>query len=35
MKENEKKRVLQFEKMHFLYYSFLDDSLALHFKDDL
>jgi hypothetical protein len=35
MKKNEKKRVLQFEKTYFLYCSFLDGPLALHFKDDL
>jgi hypothetical protein len=30
-----KKHVLQFEKMYFLYISFLASPLALHFKDDL
>jgi hypothetical protein len=33
--QNEKKRVLQFEKTYFLYSSFLAGPLALHFKDDL
>jgi hypothetical protein len=33
--QNEKKRVLQFEKMYFLYCSFLTSPLALHLKDDL
>jgi hypothetical protein len=32
---NEKKRILQFKKMYFLYYYFLATSLALHFKNDL
>jgi hypothetical protein len=35
MKKNEKKHILQFEKMYFLYCSFLAAPLALHFKDDL
>jgi hypothetical protein len=30
-----KNHVLQFEKMYFLYCSFLAAPLALHFKDDL
>jgi hypothetical protein len=33
--QNEKKRILQFEKMYFLYYFFWAGLLALHFKDDL
>jgi hypothetical protein len=35
MKKNEKKLVLQFEKTHFLYYSFFAVPLDLHCKDDL
>jgi hypothetical protein len=35
MKINEKKHILQFEKMCFLYCSFLAGPLALHFQDDL
>ncbi len=35
MKKIEKKRILQFEKVYFLYCSFLADPLALHFQDDL
>jgi hypothetical protein len=35
MKKNEKKHILQFKKMYFLYWSFLAVALALHFKDDL
>jgi hypothetical protein len=33
--EKWKKRVLQFEKAYFLYYSFLAAPSALHFQDDL
>jgi hypothetical protein len=35
MKKNEKKQVLQFEKMYFFNCSFWAGSLALHFKDHL
>jgi hypothetical protein len=35
MKKNEKKRVLQFEKMFFFLLLFLASPLALHFKADL
>jgi hypothetical protein len=34
-KMTKKKRILQFERMYFLYYSFWTGGLlALHFKDD-
>jgi hypothetical protein len=33
--QNEKKHILQFEKMYYLYSSFLAGPLILHFKDDL
>ncbi len=35
MKKNEKKKVLQFEKMYFSLKKILAAPLALHFKDDL
>jgi hypothetical protein len=35
MKKNERKSVLQFEKIYFLNCSFLAAPLALHFEDDL
>jgi len=35
MKKKEKNYILEFEKMYFLYCSFLVASLDLHFKDDL
>jgi hypothetical protein len=35
MKKNEKRRVLQFEKIYFINCSFLAAPLPLHFEDDL
>jgi hypothetical protein len=33
--QNEKKIILQFKKMYFVYYYILVTPMALHFKDDL